>query len=248
MLLIGAVSVVAAGSLGGTAYALSTSSSGSSSTPAPAVAPKDPAHGTAHWRRRSPGLVARLAHMAEHAIHAQVIVPSKGGFDTYTFDRGIVTSVSSTSLSMKEVDGTSVVEPITSATKVLPATVGGIAGVHDGEHVVAVAENGATKLVWVPGAKPTKVRGTVTSVSSTGITVTKPKGKSVSEAVTSATKVLPASEGGISGVRDGDHVVITEVAGNARVIRVLLPHAPAGNTGNTGSAGNSGRAPAGPGG
>ncbi|MHB1710751.1 MAG: hypothetical protein ACYCV7_05030 [Acidimicrobiales bacterium] len=234
-LLIGVISVVVAGSIGGTAYALTTSSS----TAAPAVVPKaHMKHGTHHGHRVVPRLVGRFARMGEHAIHAQVVVPSKGSFLTYTLDRGVVTAVSPTSISLKEANGASAVDSVTSTTKVLPASVVGISGVHDGRHVVVVAENGAAKLVWLPGLKPRHVRGTVSSVSTTGITVARHKGKPVQAAINPSTKVLPASVGGISGIHDGEHVAVTEVSGNARVVRVFVPHAA--RSGASGNAPTSG--------
>lgn len=242
-LLIGAVSVVAAGSVGGTAYALAASSG----TPATVVVSKaHTQHDTHHGHQTVPGFVGRFARMGEHAIHAQVIVPSKTGFLTYTLDRGVVSAVSSSSssgsISLKEANGSTVVDSVASSTKVLPASVGGIAGVHDGQHAVVVAESGVAKFIWLPGLKAKHVRGTVSSVSTSSITVARHQGKSVQAAITSVTKVLPASAGGISAIKDGEHVAVTEVGGNARVIRVFVPHAA--HSGATGNAPTSGTAAA----
>ncbi|MCL4414546.1 MAG: hypothetical protein M1522_07350 [Actinobacteria bacterium] len=236
-LLGGAVAVAAAGSVGGGAYAL-TSSTSSPSSPSPAVMPRPHAPKGAQGNRSAQArsaLVRRFVRIGEHAIHLEAVVPSKGGFLTLTLDRGVVTSASASAIVLKEANGQSVDDTVSSATRVLPRSLGGITGVHAGDHVVVAADNGAARFVLVPGARPSRVRGTVSSVSTTSITLTGPKGKTRQVAVTPSIKVLPASVGGITGVHDGEHVMIVEVAGNAKLLRVLGLRAPGTSSGTSAS-------------
>lgn len=106
----GAVGVLAAVGVGGTAYA-ATSSSGS--TPAPsgvtAATPATPAAGGAHH--------ARARKLLDRADHATVEIKVKGQWVTYTIDRGKVTAVSPTSITLLRPDGQSVTDSIGSTTK-----------------------------------------------------------------------------------------------------------------------------------
>ncbi len=219
MLIGGTVALMMAAGFGGAAYA-----AGGSSAPVANLhshAGKALASGKHSRPRRLPGIAIRFIRLAEHSIHVTAVVHTKSGFVTFAVDRGVVSSLSGTSIALKEADGQVVTDAVSSVTHVRPVKLGGISGVHDGEHVVVVSENGVAKVVWVPGARPWRVRGVVTSVSSSSITVKNAKGKAHTERVSSATRVLPASVGGIAGVHDGEHVVILEIGGNAKLIRVL---------------------------
>lgn len=98
---VGALAVVAAG---GTAYA-ATGSSGGSGTPGPAAAAQ-PASGRAHARS-----------LLRRADHATVELKVKGQWVTYTLDRGTVTAVSPTSITLARPDGQSVTDTLTPQTR-----------------------------------------------------------------------------------------------------------------------------------
>ncbi len=224
LLIAGAIIGVAAASFGGVAYAATGSATPAASGHSHAA--KSYAAKRHLGRARLPGLVSRVVRLAEHSIHIDAVVHLKTGFVTVAIDRGVVSSVSTSSISLKEADGQTVTDKVTTSTHVLPRATGGISGVRDGEHVVVVSESGLARLVWVPGARLVRLRGVVTSVSSSSITVKNIKGKTHSEVVTPATRVLPRTTGGIAGIHDGERVAIVESAGTARLVRVLKQPAP----------------------
>ncbi|MHB1912946.1 MAG: hypothetical protein ACYCTI_12935 [Acidimicrobiales bacterium] len=186
--------------------------------------------GSHYGQHATPAALSRVARLAEHATHVQVVVPSKGSFVTLTLDRGVVSSVSATNISITEAGQTvPVKDAIASSTHVIPAVLGGITGVKGGDHVVVLAKNGTATLIWLPGARPHVVRGVVSSLTTTSsdtLVLSMAKGKkSLDLIVGPKTRVLPAGVGGVSGIHDGMHVAIRDLAGNATVIRVLGPHA-----------------------
>ena len=221
LLIAGAVVGVAAGSFGGVAYAAGAGASAATTPTSHSHHTKVLATKGHRGRRGLSGIAPRVVRLVEHSIHIDAIVHLKSGFVTVAIDRGVVSAVSASSISLKEANGQVVTEKVASSTHVLPRGIGGISGVRDGEHVVVVSENGSAKLIWVPGARPVRMRGTVTSISSTSITVKNPKGKTHTVIIDAATRVLPPATGGIGGIHDGEHVAIVEIAGAARLIRVL---------------------------
>ena len=65
------------------------------------------------------GVAAKLGAdgLYKRAIHGDLIVRARGGFESYTFDKGKVDSVSSTSIALTRPDGRQVTLSITSDTK-----------------------------------------------------------------------------------------------------------------------------------
>ncbi len=100
----GALGLVAALGIGGTAYAATGSSSQSSTSPAPSQSASLAAH-------------PHLRSLLRRADHATVELKVKGQWVTYAIDRGTVTAVSPSSITLARPDGQSVTEAITSATK-----------------------------------------------------------------------------------------------------------------------------------
>lgn len=174
-------------------------------------------------RRHLPGALARMFALGRRAIELQAVVPSKGSYVTFSLVRGVVSAVSATDLSITEPDHTTVREAVTATTRVLPAALGGIAGVHDGDHVAVVARDGQATLVWLPGARAHAVRGVVQAVSPDSLVITTADGRIVHLSVSAHTRVLPTSAGGLAGVHDGARVVVRERAGHAAVIRLITP-------------------------
>ncbi|MHB1447031.1 MAG: hypothetical protein ACYCZV_15460 [Acidimicrobiales bacterium] len=223
-LVFATVAVLAITSAGGSAYALTTSATSPPATASHASTAKHYGH------HATLAALSRVARLVEHATHVQAVVPSKGSFVTFTLDRGVVSSVSTSDISVTEAGQTRPVQDaIVSSTHVLPAVLGGITAVKVGDHVVVVAKNGTATLIWLPGARPHIVRGVVTSLPTTSsdtLVISMAKGKkSLDLIVGPKTRVLPTSVGGVSGIHDGMHVAIHDVAGNATVIRVLGSHA-----------------------
>jgi hypothetical protein len=110
---IAAVGVAAALGAAGTAYAATGSSSGGS-TPAsatPAVTPGRPGGRTGAAGRHHP------RNLLQRADHATIELKVKGQWVTYTLDRGKVTAVSSSSITLARPDGRSVTETITPSTR-----------------------------------------------------------------------------------------------------------------------------------
>jgi hypothetical protein len=123
---LGAIGGIVCLAIGGTAYA--ATSPGSSST-------NSPPSGTATHQR---SLIAR-------ADHATIELKVKGEWETYTLDRGKVTAVSPTSITLARPDGTSVTDAINSATKFRGVT--SESGVTVGKAAGALSSNGTALRV-----------------------------------------------------------------------------------------------------
>lgn len=238
-IVVAAVAVVV--SVGGSAFALGAHTAPTSAPET--LASTGPARGHTHHHRQGHGhvplAVSGIARMVRHATEVQVVVPSKGSFVTMTMDRGVVSATSANTISIAEADHHTVEDSVSSTTRVLPGLVGGISGIHQGDHVVAIAKGGVATLIWVPSARAHVVHGTVNSVSATSLTLTRAKGKPIDLVVGSKTRVLPASLGGISGVHKGEQVAVRDLAGNAVVVHVH-GEAPTGSAGTSrGASGTS---------
>ncbi|MGH9076043.1 MAG: hypothetical protein ACRDY0_01070 [Acidimicrobiales bacterium] len=122
----GAVGALAAVGLGGTAYAATTSSG----SPGPTAGAATPA---AHAHHRARSLVAR-------SDHATIEVKVKGHWVTYTLDRGQVSAVSPTSITLARPDGQSVTDAITSTTKLRGVT--SEPAIQQGKPALVVSTNG----------------------------------------------------------------------------------------------------------
>ena len=202
---IAAVAIGALG-LGGVAYAATTNSS----TPSPSTsgkpgynAPAQPGNGYAPrpgmpggmmgGDRGGMGMRGGLGFGLGGAIHGTAVVPKQGGgYQTVDAQRGTVTAVSSTSITVKSDDGYAATYVVTADTLV-NAKRDGIASVKNGDKVavIGVEAAGAVNAVqiidrtqlkdgwqqWLPGQKkngpngqngPAGANGTAPSGSSTG--------------------------------------------------------------------------------
>ncbi len=105
---LAAVAVLVAAGAGGTAYA-ATGSGGPASPPSGSTGSPAPApHAHAHGRPRS---------LLQRSDHAVLEIKVKGQWVTYDFDRGRVTAVSPTSITLARPDGQSVTDSIDPATR-----------------------------------------------------------------------------------------------------------------------------------
>ncbi len=106
---LAAVAGLVAAGAGGTAYA-ATGSGGPASPPAGSTGTAAPAAPAAHAHGRHRSLLQR-------SDHAAVELKVKGQWVTYTIDRGRVTAVSPTSITLARPDGQSVTDSIDPATR-----------------------------------------------------------------------------------------------------------------------------------
>lgn len=127
---IAALGVTAGLGAGGTAYA-ATSSSTSSGSPPPA------SHALPSKRR------ART--ILQRADYATVELRVKGRWMTYELDRGKVTAVSPTSITLLRPDGHSVTEAISAATRYRGVT--SEAGIHTDRPAAVLSEGGTAR--WI---------------------------------------------------------------------------------------------------
>ena len=118
---LAALGVAASLGIGGAAYAAGNSS------------PRTVSAATAAGARQAKGLYARADHIA-------LEVRVKGQWVTYDVDRGRVTAVSPTSITLARPDGQSVTEAIDSNTKY--KGVASEADIHTGRPALVVSENG----------------------------------------------------------------------------------------------------------
>lgn len=126
---VGALAVLAAG---GTAYAATGSSNGDGTPGSAAVAQLDSGRGHARALLR-------------RADHATVELKVKGQWVTYTLDRGTVTAVSPTSITLARPDGQSVTETLTSQTRYRGVT--SEAAIRTGRPALVVSEDGSALRV-----------------------------------------------------------------------------------------------------
>jgi hypothetical protein len=125
---VGAVGAIAVLGIGGTAYAATTPSSGSTATNTPQAAPAGVSK-------------ARLGAILRNTDHATFEVKVKGQWVTLTLDRGKVSAVSPTSITLARPDGQSVTEAITSKTKYRGVT--SEAGIQLNKSAIVLSENGS---------------------------------------------------------------------------------------------------------
>lgn len=129
LVLVG-IGVVSAASVAGVSFAL-TSNSGSSSSPAATAASNTTSSATASGIRQKGLAILR------RTVSGEIELSTKHGFVTYEFDRGVVTSISSSSITVLREDGKSVTEAVTGSTRM---PVRGVPTM--GENVVVISTGG----------------------------------------------------------------------------------------------------------
>lgn len=149
------LAAVAAMALGGLAYMLTTAVGGSAQTQTsvPATQPAvttpssggDGAHGAAR-AKRGPGLYA----LARRVVHAELVVKGKAGtYKTVDIDRGTISALSSSSISVTRPDQAKVTEAVTSTTR-FPGKAA--SQLKAGDKVIVASSSGAAIAVRSPGA------------------------------------------------------------------------------------------------
>lgn len=91
------------------------------------------------------GRLGKLARLARRAVHGDVLVKTKNGYQTVTFDRGKVTAASATSVSIQRPDGMSVTETLTSSTRY--EGISGASALTTGRGAVLVSRSGTALAV-----------------------------------------------------------------------------------------------------
>ncbi|MDA8045208.1 MAG: hypothetical protein M0Z30_08240 [Actinomycetota bacterium] len=140
----GAIGVAAALGIGGTAWA-ATGGANTPSSPA-GVVTAAPAGSGASGTSGAPVAANRAGRptrrsLLERADHATIEIKVKGQWVTYSIDRGKVTSVSPTSITLARPDGQSVTEQITAATKY--RGVSGESAIQTGRPAQVVSDGGS---------------------------------------------------------------------------------------------------------
>lgn len=133
---VAAVAVAAAAGAGGTAYA-ATGSAPSGASPA-----ASPAAGSSH-----PGNRPHRA-LLQRSDHATIEVKVKGQWVTYTLDRGKVTSVSPSSITLARPDGQSVTVAIGPATEF--RGVSSESAIREDHRATVVSDAGTAVRVYQP--------------------------------------------------------------------------------------------------
>lgn len=147
-LILTAVAVAALGA-GATVAVIATAGSPSlassgqlAATPSPSPSASQPGHGRYGPGGKFPGrgvFGGRLGLGAFGALHGEFVVPrAGGGYQTDDMQRGSVTSVSTSSITIKSADGFTKTYQVTSSTLV-DAQRDGISSVKDGHQVLVVA-------------------------------------------------------------------------------------------------------------
>jgi hypothetical protein len=142
--------VCSVGGLGGIAYAITAGPPSSPAVSASATVPpttqpgstqqgSSPSAGPSSNSRSAKGkALGRLLKILSRAVHGEVVIPAAGGgFRTVDFDKGSITSISSSSITISSLDGGSpVTANITSTTREPKA------GLTQGQTVVLLSSNG----------------------------------------------------------------------------------------------------------
>jgi hypothetical protein len=79
------------------------------------------------------------------AIHGDILVKTKNGYQVVTFDRGTVTTISGTSITIRRPDGVSVTKTLTPDTKY--KGISGAAAVVTGRPAIVVSQHGTALVV-----------------------------------------------------------------------------------------------------
>ncbi|MCL4443397.1 MAG: hypothetical protein M1456_04810 [Actinobacteria bacterium] len=165
------VGVLAVAGVAGGAFALTSSTQSPAPTSTTAAPGSTHAKGThhgskAHHRSLVKGILhrelARAAKMARHAIGVQVTLHTKSGDKVVEVERGTVTALSATSITVKRIDGQSFTASISSTTHE-PRK----AALKDGARVVLMESSGhATVILPLSGLKLGKKAGSSTHAPS----------------------------------------------------------------------------------
>jgi len=129
-------------SVGGGSPTASTPGGTEAAGPAGGGTPGAAGSGTAGSGRARAGWGTGLGADLRRAVHAEVVVPAtNGGYHTIDLDRGVVTAVSATSITIQRADGVSVTASLTSSTRQPRGAP------QSGEEVLVVSSGGDALLV-----------------------------------------------------------------------------------------------------
>jgi hypothetical protein len=102
---------------GGVAAAATASSASRPALNLAASTATTPAPSTTTAPGEHAGRAGRPGYMLHHAVHGDFIIKTKNGWETITFDRGTVTAVSATSITVHRPDGVSVTKRLDANTR-----------------------------------------------------------------------------------------------------------------------------------
>jgi hypothetical protein len=105
-------------------------------TPGPSTSPNSGRHA---------GHAGRLARLARRAVHGDVIVKTKNGYETVTFDRGTVSAASASSITIQRPDGVSVTEGLSPTTRY--KGISGAIAVATGRPAIVISHDGTALAV-----------------------------------------------------------------------------------------------------
>jgi hypothetical protein len=142
-LLLGGIGLISAGSVAGVSFGLASSSS-SPTVAQVATSSTAASGGSAAPKIRRPYDRARA--VLRRAVSGQIEIDTKNGFVTIDFDRGTVTSISSSGLTVLRPDGMQVSEAITTRTHMPKAGVP-----TKGENVIVVSDSGNALYIFKAG-------------------------------------------------------------------------------------------------
>jgi hypothetical protein len=162
-LLLAGIGVLSAGSVAGVSFALTSDATAAPTTHVVSTQTAAPSTNAsaAGWRQLRR---ARIRQILRRAVSGQIELATKNGFVTVDFNRGSVTSISSSSISVLRADSQKVTDSISSTTHMPKRGVP-----KDGQQVVVISENGQALYIFFvgsPAARP--VQGSSTSSASSG--------------------------------------------------------------------------------
>ena len=165
-LLLTGIAVVSAGSVAGVSFALTSATTTAQPATSHAAATTSQSSSAAKSSISRPA--ARALQVLRRTVTAQVKIDTKDGYVTFEFDRGVVTSISSSSVTVLRPDGQSVTEGLTSSTHMPKAGTP-----KTGQNVAVISVAGNARYVVDVGAfgqKPSAGHSTSGSASTSGST------------------------------------------------------------------------------
>jgi hypothetical protein len=157
LVLIG-IGVVSAGSVAGVSFALTSGSTTAVSAQAGSAQTASTSKGTAKSSSTAGDRRQRVGAILRRSVHGEIELKTSSGFVNYDFDRGAVTSISSSSITVLRADNQSVTEAVSGSTH-MP-----VRGVPTkGENVVVISTGG--KAVRIFDIDPIRAGKSGTSTS-----------------------------------------------------------------------------------
>ncbi len=163
-LLVTGIGVLAAGSVAGVSFALTSNTA--SPAAAGTTAAAKPSTST-----KANGLRQRELQVLRRTVHGDIEIATKNGYVTFEFNRGVVTSISSSEITVLRPDGVSVTEGINGSTHMpkrgVPAKGQNVVVISVGSNSYRIVDVGAFRPLGTSSSSGSSATSSNGSVSTT---------------------------------------------------------------------------------